>query len=193
LDSVVTTGANIGLAMNGTHRFECFHYLTGEPPQTVTAWFSSDILPNPRGQEFEDRAGTVHVTTGSGKRLHLDIGANQGHGLVSVYTCRYGQVIVDEIEGTLSWNRRQSEYRDKPTAQYLNPAERGSRQIQAAQATAPSRATLEALIHNRDVPTGTDGRLAVATLVAAYQSHEQGHIPLALDEQLPSERTFSWA
>lgn len=193
LDSVVTAGANIGLAMNGTHRFEAFHHLTGELPASVTAWFAADVLPNPRGPEFEDRAGTVHVTTGTGKRLHLDIGANQGHGLTSIYSCRHGQVIVDEIEGMLSWNFRPPEYRDRPTVQYLNPSQRGSRQIQAAEATAPSRAVLEALLGQRNFPTGVDGRLAVATLVAAYQSHEQGHVPIAVEGQLPKARLFPWA
>lgn len=193
LDSVVTAGANSGLAMNGSHRFEIFYHLTGESPQSVTAWFSPGVLPNPRGPQFEDCAGAVHVTTASGKRLHLDIGANQGHGLISLYNCRYGQVMVDEIEGVLSWNVRQPEYRDRPTGQYLNPSQRGSRTIQAAEATAPSRATLRALLDNGDFPTGSDGRRAVATLVAAYQSHEQGHQPVAVDEHLPRARSFAWA
>jgi predicted dehydrogenase len=192
LDSLVTVGANSGVAMNGSHRFEAFHYLTGETPQFVTAWFSPDKLPNPRGPEFEDRAGTVHVTTPKGKRLILDIGANQGHGLLSIYSCRYGQVIVDEIEGTISWNFRQAEYRDRPTAQYLNPSQRGSRQIQAAQATLPSRATLQALLNNGDYPDGTAGRWTVATLVAAYESHDRGHLPVPVDDRLPKERTFPW-
>lgn len=193
LGSVAIVGANMGLSMNGIHRFEAFHRLTGEGPDQVTAWFSEGVLPNPRGPEFKDRAGTIHLTTASGKRFHLEAGADLGHGFSSVYTCRYGQIVVEELEGVLSWNVRKPEFRDRPTTQYACPAERGVRQIQPADPSAPSRAVLEALLEDGPYPTGIESRLAVAVLVAAYESHERGHVPVRVDDQLPKARLFPWA
>src|SRR5262249_12575893 len=59
LGSVSVVAGNFGMAMNGSHYFEMFRYLTDEMPATVSAWFSSETVPNPRGAQFEDRAGTV--------------------------------------------------------------------------------------------------------------------------------------
>jgi hypothetical protein len=53
---------------------------------------------------------------------------------------------------------------------------------------------LAALIHEDNYPTGEDGRLAVATLIAAYCSNEQGHKPVIIDEEnLPLTLEFPWA
>ncbi len=40
LTSVTLVTGNIGLSMNGTHYFDLFRWLTGEIPETVSAWFS---------------------------------------------------------------------------------------------------------------------------------------------------------
>ncbi|HEY8151527.1 MAG TPA: Gfo/Idh/MocA family oxidoreductase, partial [Vicinamibacteria bacterium] len=48
LRSVLVSAGNFGMAMNGTHYFEMFRFMTGEAPVTATAWFSSGAVPNPR-------------------------------------------------------------------------------------------------------------------------------------------------
>ena len=63
-----------------------------------------------------------------------------------------------------------------------------------ADALAPTRSVLEALLSGRDYPTGEDGRLAVATLVAGYLSDESGHRTVRVDDaELPLDRRFPWA
>lgn len=57
LSSVNVVAGNFGLAMNGSHYFEMFRYMSGEQPVEVTAWLSTEKLSNPRGKQFEDRAG----------------------------------------------------------------------------------------------------------------------------------------
>ncbi len=193
LRSVTVVAGNFGLAMNGCHYFEMFRYLTSEAPAVVQARFSSEVVPNPRGSEFEDRAGTVFVTTATGKRFVLEAGSDQGHGVQVLYGCRYGQVHVNELTGSMTWEARQTEHRALPTTRYGCPADRGTTQIAPADVLMPSRSVLEALVGGRGYPDGRDGRLAVAALVAAYTSDERGHGPVSVDSQLPAGRRFPWA
>jgi predicted dehydrogenase len=193
LRSVLVAGGNFGLAMNGTHYFEMFRYVAGEAPKTVTAWFSAGRVANPRGPQFEDRAGAVRVETASGKRLYMDVGDDQGHGVKVVYSARNGQVTVDELTGVMVLDVREEAHRALPTTRYGVPAQREERRIAPADAVAPSRFVLDALVRGRDYPTGEDGRLAVATLVAAYMSHEKGHAPVEVASAGPLDRRFPWA
>ena len=194
LTSVTVVGGNFGMAMNGTHYFEMFRYMTDECPKEVTAWFSDEKVPNPRGPQFEDRAGSVRITTARGKRFFMDISADQGHGIKVIYTGKYGQIVVDELKGDMFQSVRKDEDRNLPTTRYGCASLDTLKKILPADATTPTKSVLNALIHEDNYPTGEDGRLAVATLVAAYCSHEQGHKPVVIDEEnLPSHRDFPWA
>lgn len=193
LASIAVIAGNFGLAMNGTHYFEMFRYITDEYPKEVTAWFSDAIVPNPRGPQFEDRAGTLRLTTASGKRFYLEASDDQGHGVQVIYAGKYGQLIVDELEGLMRWSTRQEQHRSLPTTRYGMPWTEHSRKIAPADVIAPSQAVLRALLEKKNYPSGQDGRAAVAVLVAAYQSHENGHCAVQVDKSLPSGRIFSWA
>ena len=194
LKSVTVVAGNFGMAMNGTHYFEMFRYMADEAPAEVTAWFSGEKVGNPRGAQLEDRAGSVRITTASGKRFYMDISADQGHGMKAIYSGAYGQIMVDEISGDMYVDAREEQYRDLPTTRYGMPREASQVRIAPADAVAPTRAVLEALLKEKDAPDGEDGRLAVAVLVAAYFSDENGHVPVRLnDPRLPLDRTFPWA
>ena len=194
LSSVSVVGGNFGMAMNGTHYFEMFRYMTDESPREVTAWFSDEKVPNPRGPQFEDRAGSVRITTAKGKRFFMDISADQGHGVKVIYTGKYGQIVVDELKGEMFLSVRKEEKRNLPTTRYGCASLDTVRKILPADATAPTKSVLDALIHEDNYPTGEEGRLAVATLVAAYCSDEQGQKPVIIDkESLPVTREFPWA
>jgi len=193
LRSVLVAAGNFGMAMNGTHYFEMFRFMAGEAPTTATAWFSAGGVPNPRGPQFEDRAGGVRLETASGQRFYMDVGADQGHGVKVTYSARHGQIVVDELEGTMRADVRQDAHRDLPTTRYGMPSVRTEQRIRPADAVAPTRAVLEALLRGSGYPSGEDGRLAVAALVAAYVSDESGHVPVRIDSALPAGRTFPWA
>ena len=188
----VVTG-NFGLAMNGTHYFEMFRYITGEPAVEAVGYFSDTVLPNPRGPEFQDRAGSVRLTTASGRRFYLDCGPDQGHGLHVTYAGRNGLIHVDELGGTMRAAVRKPEHSELPTTRYGMPWDAVDRAIKPADSTAPTRAVLDAFLAGGDYPTAADGRLAVATLIAAYVSNESGHRPVPIDDQLPRDRVFPWA
>lgn len=194
LSSVTIVGGNFGMAMNGTHHFEMFRYMTDEKPREVTAWFSDEKVPNPRGSEFEDRAGLVRITTSRGRRFFMDISADQGHGVKVIYTGKYGQIVVDELKGEMSVSIRKEADRNLPTTRYGCTSLDTIKKILPPDATAPTKSVLYALIHKDNYPTGEDGRLAIATLVAAYCSNEQGHKSVIIDEEnLPETREFPWA
>ena len=189
--SIAVVAGNMGLAMNGTHYFELLRWLSGESPTEVAAWFFPTGMSNPRGPQFNDSAGSVRVTTPSGKRLYMEIGADQGHGIRVVYAGRAGILVADELSGQMRLGVRSAEYRDLPTGRYGMPSQDSSLEVAPADAMAPTRSVLEALVAERNYPTGEDGRVAVATLVAAYVSDENGHIPVST-EGLPREREFQY-
>jgi predicted dehydrogenase len=194
LSSITVVGGNFGMAMNGTHYFEMFRYMTDDAPVEVTAWFSPEKVSNPRGPQFEDRAGAVRLISASGKRFYMEIGADQGHGVQVIYTGPYGQLVVDELAGNMKMITRDEKYRNLPSTRYGMPAIEKTFTIEPADAVGPSRAVLNALLNKANFPSGEEGRLAVSVLVGAYVSDENGHRPVRIDEEpLPRERVFPWA
>lgn len=194
LSSVTVVGGNFGMAMNGTHYFEMFRYMTDEAPVEVTAWFSDEKVPNPRGPQYEDRAGQIRVVSGNAKRLYMDVGLDQGHGIEVIYSGPYGQLIVDELTGSMKLTVRAESYRELPTTRYGMPAICRQIDIQPADVIGPTSDVLNALLTNADFPSGEEGQMAVEVLVAAYVSNELGHKPIRLDAPIiPRNRRFLWA
>lgn len=194
LQTMTVVAGNIGMAMNGLHNFEAFRLMTDEAPAEVTGWFSPEKVSNPRGPQYEDQGGSVRLVTASGKRFYMEIGADQGHGDYVIYAGRWGQLVVDELAGTMTLSVREEQYRNLPTTRYGMPAVHSIITILPADAVAPSRAVLDALLKGNGPPSGEDGRSAIATLIAAYISNENGHRTVELDEtEEHRDRRFPWA
>jgi predicted dehydrogenase len=193
LSSITVVAGNFGLAMNGSHYFEMFRYLTDQPAEQVTAWLSKEIVPNPRGPEFEDRGGSIRATNANGQRLYLEIDPEQGHGIKVIYAGRYGVLVFDELAGTMSLSVREEQYRNLPTARYGMPAVAKTLAVPPTEYETLMPRIFKSLLEGDDFPSGADGRGAVGALVAAYVSDENGHRPVLLDDQLPLERKFPWA
>lgn len=188
LSGVQVTAGNFGIAMNGTHYFEMFRYLTDEAPALVAAWFSPERVPNPRGPQFEDAAGCIRLETASGKRFYMDCSADQGHGMFVVYSGRNGRIAIDELTGDMTLVQREAEHRALPTTRYGMPFETERLTVAPADAVAPTKAVLEALLAGKDYPTGEDGRLAMEILVASHISaREGGRVVNLRQEALPRD------
>lgn len=188
LSSVTVTAGNFGMAMNGTHYFEMFRFLTGESAVKVNAWFGGKDLPNPRGPQFRDASGSVRLETASGKRFYMDCSADQGHGMHVTYMCRNGRIDVDELSGVMSYVVRHPEHREQPTVRYGMPYETVSRTIAPADAVAPTKSVLDALLAGENYPSGEVGMLAMQLLIAAHLSHRQGGKTVDLRaESLPQD------
>lgn len=193
LRSMVVTAGNFGLAMNGSHYFEAFRYLTGETIAEISAWFDPNYVPNPRGPQYVDRSGQLRGVTASGVRLLMELSGDLGHGIEVVYACRYGQILVDELAGYFRGIHRQAGFRDLPTTRYGMPAELVERKIAQADVVGPTVTLWQAVLNSGSYPDGADGRHAVAALIAANISGEGGGRAISLANGLPSERKFNWA
>lgn len=191
--SMTIVAGNFGMSMNGTHYLEAFRYMADEDPHEVTAWFDDEIVPNPRGKQFEDRSGSLRVTTKSGKRFYMEISSDQGHGMEVVYGAKNGHIHISELYGELVSTVREEEYKDLPTTRYGMPAIREKTKITPAEVVDSSAKVLKALIEDENRVTAEQGLLAVKVLVAAYQSAENGSKPVKLDNLLYLTRKFPWA
>ena len=193
LTSMTCVAGNAGLAMNGTHLFELFRFLTGEPASAVSAWFSPGKFANPRGAQFDDRAGAIRLATASGKRFYLEAGADQGHGFSALFAGPTGQLSVDLLKGEFRLSARQESERGQPLTRYGCPSDEKVWNVAAGDPVSGTVGVLEALLAGRDYPTGREARAAIATLVAAYLSDERGHVPVAVAEaEAAAQREFPW-
>lgn len=183
-----------GLAMNGSHYLQAMRYLSGSEIEEVTAWFSGEKIPNPRGEIFSDKAGELRVKMKSGQRLHMEISADQGHGMTVTYGARFGHIFADELEGVFISTARLAEYRDMPATRYGMPWIRSENRFQPADNVGPTKSVMAALLAGKNFPTGEDAYDVIAAMVAAYKSQETGHSAVRLDELSDFYlRKFPWA
>lgn len=194
LASMVVTAGCFGLAMNGSHYCEAFSWLTGSPIASATAWFSGEPFNNPRGPRFFDQAGEMRFESADGRRLILNIGHDQGHGMTAMYAARYGHLFVDEFEGLCYATARKPEHQAMPVTRYGMPWDRWERRFPQADNIGPTEAVMRALLAGADYPSGADGRNVVAALAAAYRSADAGHAPVNVTELGEYRRQqFPWA
>lgn len=191
--SMTVVAGNFGLCMNGTHYVEAFRYMADEPASQVSAWLAEEIVPNPRGARFQDRAGVLRAVTADGKRLYMDISPDQGHGVIVMYAGRNGFITVNELTGDMTTSVREAEYRDLPTTRYGMPARNGRERIAPAEVIDSTAAVLNALLTGQNNVGAEDGRLAVQVLVAAHASADSGGALVAVDDSLDRKRSFPWA
>jgi len=194
LVSMIVAAGNFGLAMNASHYFEAFRFVSGSEVVALQAWFDEEQVPNPRGPEFVDRAGRVLARNGSGATLFLDFSAAAGHGLHATYVCRNGRVTVDELAGRVTISARLSEHRQQPTTRYAMPAEIRSFDIPPADTVAPTVDVWKAMLDGGSYPDGATGLHTVRCLVAAHLSVENGNREVRIEEADGlSQREFPWA
>lgn len=194
LGSMNVVAGNFGLAMNGSHYIEAFHFLTGSWPVSAAAWFAAEKLPNPRGPNFFDQAGEFRFLGESGQRLTFSIGPDHGHGMTVTYAGEYGHIFVDELEGEAIITSRLPEHRAMPSTRYGMPWERETVRFPQADNVEPTRAVISALIAGNNYPNGQSGRNIVAALAACHASADLGNRTMVLAEnEAASDRCFSWA
>ena len=137
LSSILVAGSNFGLAMNASHYFEMFRYISDTPVNSVQAWLEDSQLANPRGAQFDDRSGRLLARSDAGTSMYIDFSAASGWGLQVVYICRHGQIVVDELNGDMRVAARQAEFRDLPTTRYGMPADIQQLTIEPADTIVP--------------------------------------------------------
>lgn len=193
LRSITVHASNFGLAMNAVHYFEMFRYVTGETLASVQCWIDSEKVPNPRGAQYSDYSGQLRGLSVSGVRFNLEAGGDLGHGIQVIYGCRNGQIMVDELAGSVRAIRRKADFAELPTTRYGMPVDVESFSIAPADVLEPTASVLRAMLAGQPFPDGDIGRHALAVLVAAYVSGEANAVLTPVDDSLPKQKTFSWA
>ena len=193
LRSVTISASNFGLAMNASHYFEMFRFMTGENISEISFYSEKEKLSNPRGLQYSDLAGQLLARTKKGHRLYIELGGDLGHGVHVTYGCRYGQIFVDELGGYLRAVYRNPEYRDLPTSRYGMPCTEITKRIAPADVIAPTQAVWKAMLEKKNYPDGICGRHALAALVAAHVSSENEGRMIRINTDLPLSRKYSWA
>lgn len=193
LRSVTVVGSNFGLAMNGSHYFEMFRYLTDEQLATISFWGDPEKVPNPRGPQYEDCSGQLRALSSSGIRMYMELGGDQYHGIQLIFGCRYGQIYLDDLTGHMRSVSRKAEFRELPSTRYGMPADDLVWQIAPADVIAPTEAVWKAMLEGESFPDGECGRHATQALVAANVSGELGGQPVRLDDPRLLGRVFQWA
>ncbi len=110
ITSIVFTGGNMGLAMNGVHIFDLVKILTNEKIEKITSFLDKKVSTNPRGKKFKDRSGVVIGQTKNRKRFFMDISSDQGHGRNIKIICEYGEVDFNLLNGKGNYKLRKKEY-----------------------------------------------------------------------------------
>lgn len=194
LTSMNVLGGNFGIAMNGSHYFEAFRYLTGEGLSEVWAWFDESELPNARGPEFRDRSGSIRGHNPSGSRFHLDASADQGHGMAVHYGTETGQIHVNEFDGIIRYVHREPEHAEAPSTRYGMPWVAGESSFPPADNLGPTRAVCEAALRGNGFPDARVGLAVVRVLAAAHLSDElNGARMLINSDEIDVNRLFPWA
>lgn len=193
LVSILVAASNFGLAMNASHYFEMFRYMTDTQVESIQAWFETGPLPNPRGPQYQDRSGRLVATGSDGVSMFIDFSRGAGHGIQVIYTCRNAQVIVDELSGDIRQTSRQAEFRSLPTSRYAMPADVECIVVDGADTVEATMKVWSALLSGGSFPDGAAGEHAMACLVAAHLSSETGRAVRITELDTVGHISFPWA
>jgi hypothetical protein len=192
--SLTVNAGNIGIAMNTSHLLEALRFFSGSEIKEVCAWLSKDQFPNPRGNQYQDRAGCMRAITRNGCRLYVDASPEQHHGLTMNVFGRYGYMNIDLCGGKLVSRCRKVENRPLSSAFYDTPCIEHEENIQPAEVIYSSAEMLRSLISGQGYMNAWEGEQIVRCLVAAHESSDFGGVPVepgCLKGQL--DTVFPWA
>ena len=172
----------IGLGCLATHSFDLASFFVGRPVKAVTGWVDEPKRKNPRGGIFVDPGGTVVLDYGDGiKGLVSQIEDGAGPIFIEI-NLTSGRVHIDEKTDRLEIIKRDLSVKKMPGTpaayeQIINPGGLGGKRILVDEI----KWLLEDLI-STDQPKAKAryGYDSIETLVAAYVSHENSHIPIKL-------------
>ena len=194
LTSMSVVGGNIGIAMNGSHYFEAFRWLSGSDIQCVSAWFSGPPMNNPRGKLFFDQSGESRIVSSNGHRLFLNVGCDQGHGMTVTYATNFGYIFIDELAGVGFSATRKREYKNLPYSRYGMPSDHKEITFAVADNLKPTQELMKSFLRDGDYADGISGKSVVATLSAIWCSAENGSESVDLfDLKDYHKKKFPWA
>jgi predicted dehydrogenase len=170
LSAITVNAGNFGIAMNVSHLIEMLRFISDSLPTKVNCWLDAEDVPNPRGEQFIDKAGELRIVTDSGAVMYVSAKSSSGHGIFVTYTFEHGQIFLDYLAGVIHTNLRKSEHRTQPATKYAMPADWQSLQIKSSDIVEITAEMLQELTGGSNYPDGEIGKMIVDTLVAAHNS-----------------------
>jgi predicted dehydrogenase len=98
----VSAGA-IGLGCNGVHIIDIANYLLESEPVEIFASLKVDSIESPRGSQFLDTSGIVHIGYSNDKKLILNIDDKNANGSVMILNFDYGRILIKEPPFDWEW------------------------------------------------------------------------------------------
>lgn len=175
----------IGLGCLATHSFDLANFLFGQAPAQVTAWVDQSYKANPRGAQFVDPGGLVILDYGNDRKAVVSQIEKAAGPMIIQLFFEDARVVVDVKYGTLEVVSQPRGAKASPgnpvkTSRDVNPHGHEVSHNTVDLMEAILRDLLEHIELKADVLHGLN---AVEILVAAYQSSEKGHVPIALPVQ----------
>jgi predicted dehydrogenase len=196
LGSLVTmtvNGANFGLGMNGTHYMEAFHWLTQSEFTTVSGSVRKQKNPNVRGKQFYDYAGFVVIQGNARAVLFIDFQEEASHQIVVVYNFEKGKIIINELQGKLTIDCRETKDLHEPTFRYGLTNNHHELTIKPAELLKSTSRLYDEVLRGGDYPDYSDGARTVRSAIAAIHSSELGGFPISpFDVRLSQIVDLTW-
>lgn len=175
----------IGLGCLATHSFDLANFLFDQAPSQVTAWVDQSYKANPRGAQFVDPGGLVILDYGNDRKAVVSQIEKAAGPMIIQLFFEDARVVVDVKYGTLEVVSQPRGAKASPgnpvkTSRDVNPHGHEVSHNTVDLMEAILRDLLEHIELKADVLHGLN---AVEILVAAYQSSEQGHVPISLPVQ----------
>jgi predicted dehydrogenase len=184
---------NFGLGMNGTHYFEAFRWLVGEEIENISGWVNPQSIPNARGAQFYDYAGTVLGFTPSGSKLFLDFPEEAGHQIIVTYTFETGKITVNELKGSAYINARNEEDRDLPSHRYGLRDNFSERVVESVDLQSITHSVYVSFLATQDYPDWKNGCYAVRCALASILSAQDQNSPKKVNSsELDFIGALSW-
>jgi len=192
LSSMTVVGGNGGMAMLLTHFVDLFELMSEEPVVFVEASLPSKIHPNPRGNQYEDYSGQVLGFTSSGRRLYVDLGADQGTGMFATIAGPRGICTFDLLTGALWGQLREEPDQDRPNTQYMFGKPFHEDPVSPIDIVEGTRSVIESLANGGSHCTLEQARRYVEVLIAAHTSSRLGKRLAVDDGSIDRSELFPW-
>ena len=192
LSSMHVVGGNGGMAMLLTHFVDLFELMSGEPVVSVEASLPSAIVPNPRGEQYEDFSGTVRGYSATGRRLTVDLGADQGTGMVVTVAGPRGICTFDMLTGAMTGQVRELEDRDRPSTQYMFGKPFYEESHSPLDIIEGARSVIDSLMSGGSYCTLEQGRRYVEVLITAHAASRLSTRMVVGSPNVDRDELFPW-
>ena len=183
---------NLGAAMNGTHFFDVFRFITGSEIYKVESNIKIDKNVNPRGSKFKDYEGQISMFNKNGTRGYMDISSQSHHGETLTCICKYGILFMDLLSGNICSNYRKISSRKHASYRYASPYIIERKKIKIDNILTITKINLQKFLNDKNYITLNNGIYPIKILIAAITSSKRKSGKITI-KNLKNKDSFSWA